>query len=145
MASLDEVANLEAQAGLHTLDIYLQFAGMATKCKRELLKFLIAVKERGQTIVGYGAPAKGNTLLNYCGVRQDLLNYTVDLSPYKQGRYLPGVHIPIHGPDEIYATKPDYILILPWNLSTEITRQLASAREWGCQFVIPIPEVKILA
>jgi SAM-dependent methyltransferase len=145
IASLDEVLKLEAAAGLHVLDTYLQFADKAKKCKRELLKFLIAAKEKGQAIVGYGAPAKGNTLLNYCGVRQDLLDYTVDLSPYKQGRYLPGVHIPIYGPDEIYATKPDYILILPWNLSLEITRQLASVREWGCQFVIPIPEVQILA
>ncbi len=145
MATLDEVLELEALAGLHTLDTYLQFAEKAKKCKRELLKFLIALKEEGKTIVGYGAPAKGNTLLNYCGVRQDLLTYTVDLSPYKQGRYLPGVHIPIHSTDEVYSTKPDYILILPWNLSTEITRQLASVREWGCQFVIPIPEVQILA
>jgi hypothetical protein len=94
--------------------------------------------------VAYGAPAKGNTLLNYCGIRSDLIEYTVDRSPHKQGRFLPGTHIPICHPDRIRETKPAYVLILPWNLSREITGQMAHIREWGGRFVVPIPEAKIL-
>jgi C-methyltransferase C-terminal domain len=96
-------------------------------------------------VVGYGAPAKGNTLLNYCGVRTDFIDYTVDRSPHKQGLFLPGTHIPIHAPDRIRETKPDYVLILPWNLKDEIIRQMADVRAWGGRFVVPIPRVELLA
>ena len=95
-------------------------------------------------MAGYGAPAKGNTLLNYCGVRSDLLEYTVDRSPHKQGRFLPGVHIPIHAPERIAETRPDYVLILPWNLKSEIVEQMSHVRSWGGRFVVPIPAVKVL-
>lgn len=138
------VMQQEASAGLHTLDAYLSFTAQVHKSKRDLLRFLIDNKEQGKTIAGYGAPAKGNTLLNFCGVREDLLDYTVDLSPHKQGKFLPGVHIPVHAPSRLFETKPDYILILPWNLRDEIVQQLAPAREWGCRFVLPIPEVQVL-
>jgi hypothetical protein len=107
------------------------------------LAFLIAAKEDGKYVVGYGAPAKGNTLLNYCGVQTDFVDYTVDRSPHKQGHFLPGTHIPIYHPDKIKETKPDYLLILPWNLKTEIMQQMAHIREWGGQFVVPIPEIEI--
>ena len=111
--------------------------------KRKLLEFLIGAKRNGKTIVGYGAPAKGNTLLNYCGVRTDFIDYTVDRSPHKQKLFLPGTHIPIHHPDKTRKTKPDYVLILPWNIKDEIMQQMAFIREWGGQFVVPIPEVGI--
>ena len=111
--------------------------------KRGLLDFLIAAKAHGKSIAGYGAPGKGNTLLNYCGIRTDMIDYVVDRNPYKHGRFLPGTHIPIFPPDRIRQTRPDYVLILPWNLKTEIMAQLADIREWGGQFVIPIPEVKV--
>ena len=112
--------------------------------KRKLLEFLIGAKRDGKSVVGYGAPGKGNTLLNYCGIRTDFLEYTVDRSPYKQGKYTPGTHIPIHAPERIQDTKPDYVLILPWNLKDEITKQMAYVREWGGRFVVPIPEVRVL-
>jgi hypothetical protein len=114
------------------------------RTKRRLLEFLIAAKERGKTIVGYGAPAKGNTLLNYCGVRSDFIECTFDRSPHKQGRFLPGTHIPIYHPERIAALKPDYVLILPWNLRDEIIAQMAHVREWGGRFVTPIPEVRVV-
>jgi hypothetical protein len=116
---------------------------MATK--RDILEFLIGAKRAGKTIVGYGAPAKGNTLLNYCGIRNDMISYTVDRSPHKQGHYLPGTRIPIHGPEKIRETKPDYVVILPWNLKDEIIKQMSHIREWGGKFVVFIPEVKIIA
>ncbi len=109
-----------------------------------LLRFLISAKEEGKSIAGYGAPAKGNTLLNYCGVRTDFLDYTVDRSPHKQGRFLPGTRIPIHGPDRLRETRPDYVLILPWNLEEEIVEQMADVRSWGGRFVVAIPEVRVL-
>jgi hypothetical protein len=109
-----------------------------------LLNFLVEAKRAGKTIVGYGAPAKGNTLLNYCGVRTDFLDYTVDLSPHKHGRFLPGTHIPIFHPDKVRQTKPDYLLILPWNLKDEVMAQMAHIREWGAHFVLPIPEVRVM-
>jgi hypothetical protein len=112
--------------------------------KRKLLEFLIKAKREGKTIVGYGAPGKGNTLLNYCGIRTDFLDYTVDRSPHKQGRYTPGTHIPILDPDTIRQTRPDLVLILPWNLKDEIAQQAAFIREWGGRFVIPIPSVAVL-
>jgi SAM-dependent methyltransferase len=133
----------EAEAGLTRLESYADFAAEVTKTKRALLSFLIEAKNAGKTVVGYGAPGKGNTLLNYCGVRSDLLDYTVDRNPYKQGKFLPGTHIPIHHPDRISETRPDYVLILPWNLKNEIKEQLAFIRQWGARFVVPIPRVQI--
>jgi hypothetical protein len=114
------------------------------RTKRELLKFLVAAKDAGKHVVGYGAPAKGNTLLNYCGVRGDFLDYTVDASPHKQGLYLPGTHIPVHAPEKIFETKPDYVLILPWNIKDEITEKMVGIKAWGGKFVVPIPAVKVL-
>ena len=112
--------------------------------KSKLLDFLIHAKRDGKSIVGYGAPAKGNTLLNYCGVGTDFIDYTVDRSPHKQDQFLPGTLIPIHHPDEIRETKPDYLLILPWNLKDEVMEQMQHIRTWGGQFVVPIPEVQVL-
>jgi hypothetical protein len=105
---------------------------------------LITAQEAGKQVVGYGAPAKGNTLLNYCGVKTDLLAYTVDLSPHKQNTLLPGTRIPVYAPEKIFATKPDYVLILPWNIQTEIVTSMAAIRDWGGQFVVPIPELTVL-
>jgi SAM-dependent methyltransferase len=140
-----ELREREEQGGFGTLQHYLNFASQVETTKRKLLAFLIEAKEKGKSVVGYGAPAKGNTLLNYCGVRTDFLDYTVDRSPYKQGHLLPGVRIPIFHPDKIKETKPDYVLILPWNLRDEVMQQMSYVREWGGQFVVPIPEVKILS
>jgi hypothetical protein len=106
---------------------------------------MIKAKSEGKSIAGYGAPAKGNTLLNYCGIRMDLIDYTVDRSPHKQGHSLPGTHIPVYHPDKIKETKPDYLLILPWNLKDEIMEQMSYIREWGGQFVVLIPEVRVYA
>ena len=111
--------------------------------KWRLLEFLIERRREGKRIAGYGAPGKGNTLLNFCGIRADLLDYTVDRNPYKQGMFLPGTHIPIKHPDVLEQDRPDYILILPWNLKDEIVEQLGYAREWGAKFVVPIPEVQV--
>jgi hypothetical protein len=143
-SSLQLVLQQEAAAGLHALDTYLGFGEQVRHCKRSLLKFLVGVKESGKRIVGYGAPAKGNTLLNYCGIREDLLDYTVDLSPHKQGKFLPGVHIPVHSPERILQDKPDYVLILPWNLQDEIVQQMQQVRSWGGSFVVPVPEAQVL-
>jgi hypothetical protein len=133
----------EEAAGFLNLDHYLAFSQKAIQVKCCLLEFLIAAKRNGKQVVGYGAPAKGNTLLNYCGVRTDFIAYTVDKSPYKQDHYLPGVRIPIHNPDMIKRTKPDYVLILPWNIKEEVMAQMEFLREWGGRFVVPIPEVKV--
>jgi hypothetical protein len=111
--------------------------------KYKLLNFLIKAKREQKSIVGYGAPAKGNTLLNYCGIRSDLIDYTVDRSPHKQGHFLPGTHIPIYSPDKIKETRPDYLLILPWNLKDEVIDQMRHIRDWGGQFIVPIPEVQV--
>ena len=118
-------------------------ASLATTL-RGLLEFLIGARRAGRTVVGYGAPAKGNTLLNYCGVRTDFLDFTVDRSPHKQGRYLPGTRIPILAPEAIFEAKPDYVLILPWNLRDEIATQMAGVRAWGGRFVVAIPRVEVL-
>jgi len=134
----------EASAGFDQLAPYLRFGPRVERVKRELLTFLIGAKEEGKQVAGYGAPGKGNTLLNYCGIRSDLLDYTVDRNPYKQGRFLPGTHIPIFEPSRIAETKPDYILILPWNLREEIMAQLAYVKAWGARFVVPIPKVAVL-
>lgn len=134
----------EEAAGLTSVACYCSFAEQAEETKRKLLEFLIHVKREGKSVVGYGAPGKGNTLLNYCGIRSDFLDYTVDRSPYKQGKFLPGTHIPIFHPDYIKQTYPDYVLILPWNVKEEIMEQMAFIREWGGQFVVPIPEVRVI-
>ncbi len=133
----------ERAAGLERLERYASFTERVHETKRRLLEFLIGVKRRGQSIAGYGAPGKGNTLLNFCGIRTDLLDYTVDRNPYKQGKFLPGTRIPIFAPERIAQTRPDYLLILPWNLREEIMRQMAGIRAWNGQFVLPIPEVTV--
>jgi hypothetical protein len=135
---------LELDAGLRRVETYGRFAEQVKETKRNLLEFLIAAKRAGKSIVGYGAPAKGNTLLNYCGIGNDFLDYTVDRNPRKQGRFLPGSHLPICSPDRVRETKPDYLLILPWNLKDEIVQQMAFVREWGGSFVVPIPRVEVL-
>jgi hypothetical protein len=134
----------ERAAGLDRLERYELFTEQVRETKRRLLEFLIAAKRQGKSIVGYGAPGKGNTLLNYCGIRTDFVEYTVDRNPYKHGRFLPGTHIPIFGPERIKETRPDYVLILPWNLKDEIMAQLAEIRTWGGQFVIPIPRLEVV-
>jgi 2-polyprenyl-3-methyl-5-hydroxy-6-metoxy-1,4-benzoquinol methylase len=135
----------EIAAGLDKIETYLEFTEKVPETKRKLLYFLIEAKNQGKSVAGYGAPAKGNTLLNYCGIRTDLLEYTVDRSPYKQGLFLPGTHIPIYAPDKIWETKPDYLLILPWNIKDEIEQQMADIRKWGGKFVVPIPQVEVIA
>jgi hypothetical protein len=134
----------ERAFGLTSAAVYSQFAAQVLATKRKLLAFLIEAKNAGKRVVGYGAPGKGNTLLNYCGIRTDFLDYTVDRSPHKQGRYTPGTHIPILAPERIRETRPDYVLILPWNLQNEIARSHAYIREWGGRFVVPIPSVRVL-
>jgi hypothetical protein len=111
--------------------------------KRQILDFLIKARREGKSIAGYGAPGKGNTLLNYCGIRTDFIDYTVDRNPYKQGMFLPGTHIPILHPDTIRETKPDYVFILPWNFKEEIMKQNSFISEWGGRFVVPIPEITV--
>ncbi|HEV8580054.1 MAG TPA: class I SAM-dependent methyltransferase [Thermoanaerobaculia bacterium] len=134
----------EETARLGCLPTYRSFDERVRRVKRGLLRFLIQAKEEGKSIAAYGAPAKGNTLLNYCGIRTDFIDYTVDRSPHKQGRYLPGTRIPIHAPDRLREARPDYVLILPWNLKEEIVEQMADVRSWGGRFVVAIPEVRIL-
>ncbi len=133
----------EESAGLARMDTYEAFSGKVQETKRKLLEFLIGAKSEGRSICGYGAPGKGNTLLNYCGIRTDFLDYTVDRNPYKQGKFTPGTRIPIHAPERIRETKPHYVLILPWNFKDEIMDQLSYIRDWGGRFVVPIPEVRI--
>lgn len=142
--SVKAVLEREQAAGLRTLQAYRAFSRQVQQVKQDLLAFLIEQKRLGKQVVGYGAPAKGNTLLNYCGIRTDLLDYTVDLSPHKQGLFLPGVHIPVYAPERIRQTHPDFVLILPWNLKDEIIRQMADIRAWGGQFVVAIPRLAIL-
>jgi len=142
--SVRELKNRELQFGFEKLATYTNFAEQVKATKRTLLAFLIQAKQEGKTVVGYGAPAKGTTLLNYCGIRTDFLDYTVDRSPHKQGRFVPGTCIPVYHPDTIQVTRPDYLLILPWNLKDEICAQMRHVREWGCQFVIPIPRIEVL-
>lgn len=133
----------EREMGLHELERYLTFAEQVKRCKLKILHFLVEAKKEGKAIAGYGAPAKGNTLLNYCGIRTDFIDYTVDLNPHKQGCFLPGSHIPIYHPDKIIETQPDYVIILPWNLKYEIMEQMAHISSWGAGFVTLIPDVKI--
>jgi hypothetical protein len=141
---VDELESRELAAGYGDLKTYASFAERVAATKRKLLDFLIRAKSEGKSIAGYGAPGKGNTLLNYCGIRTDFLDYTVDRNPNKQGTYTPGTHIPILDPSRIFATRPGYVLFLPWNLAAEIAGQLAGVREWGGRLVVPIPEVRVL-
>ncbi len=129
---------------MHTLAGHAGFAREVLKIKSDLLSFLISAASEGRSVAGYGAPGKGNTLLNHCGIREDLLQYTVDRSPFKQGKFLPGTHIPIYAPDRLAETRPDYVLVLPWNLRDEISEQLAYVRTWGARLVFPIPELEIV-
>lgn len=142
-AALGAIRREEARAGLDRLDGYLQFAGQAQETKRRLLTFLIEAKRAGKRIAAYGAAAKGNTLLNYCGIRGDFIDYVVDRNPYKQGRYLPGTHIPILAPERVAETRPDFLLILPWNIKDEVMEQMSHIRRWGARFVVPIPQVEL--
>jgi SAM-dependent methyltransferase len=135
---------LEEARGYREIETYTAFEEQVRETKRKLLELLIALKRSGHTIVGYGAPGKGSTLLNYCGIRTDFIEFTVDRNPYKQGRFLPGTHIPIYAPERIDEYKPDYILILPWNFKDEILGQLAYARDWGARFIVPIPEPTLI-
>ena len=141
--SVKELLSAEERAGLSAVDGYLSFGRQAKQTKLALLDFLLTAARQGKSVAGYGAPGKSATLLHYCGIGKDLIEYTVDRSPYKQGRFLPGNHIPIYHPDRIRETKPDYIVILPWNLKDEIMQQLQFIREWGGRFVVPIPKVAI--
>ncbi len=140
---VNELRAREQSAGFDQLETYSRFAEQVKETKRKLLEFLIHAKQNGKKIAAYGAAAKGNTLLNYCGIRTDFVDYVVDRSPYKQGKFLPGIRIPIYPPEYIRETRPDYLLILPWNLKDEIIKNNAFLREWGGQFVVPIPEVKV--
>ena len=139
-----ELANAEKAASLNRLDGYLGYPERVQRVKRMLVRFLIDARDRGLKTAAYGAPAKGNTLLNYCGIRDDLVDYTVDRSPHKQGHFLPGTHLPVYPPSHVRETRPDYLLILPWNLQDEIVREMGFIREWGGRFVIPIPELTVL-
>ena len=142
-ARVAQMRDKEAAEGHGRLDYYLSFGERVKESKRSLLEFLIRESRAGKKIAAYGAPGKGNTLLNYCGVRTDFIDYTVDRSPHKQGNYLPGSRIPIYAPEHVRLTKPDYLLLLPWNLRAEIMQQMAHIREWGGKFVVPIPQVQV--
>lgn len=143
-ATVDALIADERAAGLDRLETYRAFNAKVLTVKRKLLSFLIAAKDAGKTVVGCGAPAKGNTLLGYCGVGTDFLDYTVDRSPHKQGLLLPGTGIPVAAPERIFETRPDYVLILPWNLRDEITAGMAGIAAWGGRFVVPIPEPTVI-
>ena len=139
-----DLHNAEIAAGLDHMSTYSTFAEKVKESKRSLLDFLVRAKREGKRVAGYGAPGKGNTLLNYCGIRTDFIDYTVDRNPYKQGKFLPGTHIPIFPPSRIFETKPDYVLILPWNFKEEIINQMTKIREWGGKFVVPIPTATVI-
>jgi SAM-dependent methyltransferase len=143
-ASVERVLADERAAGYGSVEGYRDFGRRVAELKWSLLELLIGLRRDGKQVVGYGAPGKGNTLLNYCGIRTDLLDYTVDRNPYKHGRFLPGTHIPIFPPERIAETRPDYVLILPWNLKQEIAAQLAYVREWGGRLIVPIPRPEVL-
>jgi SAM-dependent methyltransferase len=141
--SVRRVIDDEVRAGLHTRPGYLKFSQQVRETKFAIVEFLLTAAREGKRVAGYGAPGKSATLLHYCGIGKDLIEYTVDRSPYKQGRFLPGSRIPIYHPDRIRETKPDYVVILPWNLKTEIMEQLQYIRQWGGRFVLPIPKVAV--
>jgi hypothetical protein len=136
---VDDLLQMEQEAGLHHVDGYLELRARTEAVRHELLRFLLDCRAQGKRVVGYGAPGKGNTLLNYCGVRSDLLEYTVDRNPYKHGRFTPGTRIPIYDPAQIDKDRPDVVLALPWNLETELTEQLAYIADWGGRLVFPLP------
>jgi SAM-dependent methyltransferase len=142
--AVDAILAREREGGYDNVAGYGNFGDRVAETKWRLLELLIALRRDGKRVAGYGAPGKGNTLLNYCGIRTDLLEFTVDRNPYKHGKFLPGTHIPIYEPERIEAERPDYILILPWNLEREITEQLSFVREWGARLIVPIPSPKIL-
>lgn len=142
--SVKELLAAEEAFGLTDVARYSQFAAQVAETKRGILELLIQLKREGATISGYGAPGKGNTLLNYCGIRSDFIDFTVDRNPYKQGKFLPGTHIPIFAPEEIDRRRPDYVFILPWNVKDEIIAQLAHIRDWGGKFIVPIPSARVL-
>jgi hypothetical protein len=144
-ARVKAVLAAEEAAGLHTVEGHEGFAPAVLKIKSDLVEFLLRAAREGKTVAGYGAPGKGNTLLNHCGIRTDLLSYTVDRSPVKQGKFLPGTHIPIYAPEHLAETRPDYILVLPWNLREEISQQLSYVGSWGGKLVFPIPEFEIVS
>jgi C-methyltransferase./Methyltransferase domain./Hypothetical methyltransferase. len=141
--NVEKIINKELEFGLEKIDTYKEFSEKVQSIKRNILSFLIKHKNEGNQIVGYGAPAKGNTLLNYCGIGTDFLDYTVDKSPHKQGLFLPGSHIPVYSPDKILETKPDYLVILPWNIKDEVMQQMKTIKEWGGKFVILIPDIEV--
>lgn len=143
-ARFDAIVAEERSAGLDRIETYERFGKAVIDAKCALLEFLISARRNGKLVAGYGAPAKGNTLLNYCGVGPELLAFTVDRSPHKQGRYLPGSQIPVFAPERIFQERPDYVLILPWNLRDEIIEQMQGVRDWRGQFVVPIPRVQVL-
>jgi hypothetical protein len=141
--SISRVLEAERRAKLDTLEGYTNFGPSVQKLKRKILDFLIRGKDESRTIAAYGAPAKGNTLLNYCGIRTDFIDYTVDRSPAKQNTFLPGSRIPVYAPEKIFETRPDYVVILPWNLKDEISAQMAEIRRWGGKFVTFVPDVEV--
>ena len=141
--SVGALLDREDRLGVRTIAYYRAFEEGVLETKRRLLEFLIQARREGKRIVGYGAPGKGNTLLNYCGIRTDFVEFTVDRNPYKQGKFLPGSRIPIHAPEKLWEAKPDYVLILPWNLKDEIEKQLEGIRAWGGKFVVPIPTLRV--
>ncbi len=143
-SNVADLLNKEINAELDKIEIYQKYFEQVKKTKREVLKLIIDIKNQGKSIVAYGASAKGNTLFNYCGISTDFIDYSVDMNPHKQNMYLPGSHIYVTSPDEIKKTKPDYIFITPWNIKDEIIEQLSYVREWGCKFIVAIPEPKIL-
>jgi ubiquinone/menaquinone biosynthesis C-methylase UbiE len=142
-AAVNALRAREQAIGITDLQYYATFGEKVKATKRKLLEFLIQARQAGKSVVGYGAPGKGNTLLNYCGIRTDFLDFTVDRNPYKQGKFLPGTHIPIYPPDRISEVRPDYVFILPWNFKDEIMQQMSFIRQWGGKFVVPIPEVTV--
>jgi hypothetical protein len=143
-AAIRKVLADEEAAGLHTLEGHAGFSTAVAQVRDDLLEFLIAASRKGASVAGYGAPGKGNTLLNHCGIRSDLLAFTVDKNPFKHGKFLPGTHIPIYAVDRLAELKPDYILVLPWNLRAEISEQLSYARDWGAQLVVPLPKLEVI-
>lgn len=142
--ALVDLREREVAAGMNRIATYTNFSEQVMESKRKLLELLICLRREGKRVAAYGAPGKGNTLLNYCGIRTDFIEFTVDRNPYKQGRFLPGTHIPIYPVEQIRSRRPDYILLLPWNLKDEIVAQLDYAREWGAKFIVPIPQARVL-
>jgi len=142
--NVEKLKAVEQSAGMLTLPYYLSFDKKVRETKNKILEFLIEAKRQQRSVAGYGAPGKGNTLLNYCGIRTDFMDYVVDRNPYKQGKFLPGTHIPIHAPEKISETRPDFVVIMPWNFKDEIMKQMSFVRDWGAKFVVFIPAVRVI-